>query len=53
LNTLAWNNKMALIHILLVLRVKEWLIGIVGGISTLESEVKFLDFRETNFCESI
>jgi hypothetical protein len=53
LNVSAWNNNLSHRLILLVYKMKECLIGSVGDIRTWKSEVKFLDFPKTNYCESI
>ncbi len=53
LNILAWNNKIGLWNYFVGLRYEVMINRTVGGIRISLSEVKFLDFRKTNYCESI
>ncbi len=53
LNVLAWNNKIGPWYYFVGLRTEVMINRAVGGIRIPLSEVKFLDFWKTNYCESI
>ena len=53
-NTIAWNNRIGPWLLFCWFRgARQWLIGMVRGIYTASIEVKFLDWRKINCCESV
>ena len=53
MNMLAWNNNTGPCVVVVGRQHGVMKIGIVGGIRITMSEVKFLDYCTTNYCESI
>ncbi len=53
MNILAWNNEIGLFRYFVGLREEVMINGDSWGIRIPLSEVKFLDFWKTNYCESI